>query len=259
MPESGMPRQDRILLVEDDPVQAAIICDLLHGQGFGVTAVETLGAARDRLAEALPDLLLLDRTLPDGEGLCLCEELRADPGFRELPIILITARDGVEDRIEGLMRGADDYIPKPFHPREFLARVHGCLRTLALQRELKAQADELAEKNQLLLEAQEQLVRSQRLAAIGEVSLALRHEINNPLGSILGFTDLALLQSASLPAEVVRKLTLIRRATLRIRDVVRKLEDLRDERPVEYIPGLHMTDLSPRPDGENGRRDQPPR
>jgi CheY-like chemotaxis protein len=247
MAESGSIARSRILVVEDDPIQAAVISELLREQGARVDCLSTLADGRLRLRGAPIDLLLLDRTLPDGEGLLLCEEIRATPELREMPVILITARDSVEDRVAGLMRGADDYIPKPFHPKEFLARVHGCLRTLALQRELKAQAEELAEKNRLLLEAQERVVRSERLAAIGEVGLAIRHEINNPLGTILGFSDLLLMQAESLPAEAQRKVELIRRSALRIRDVVRRLEDLRDDRPVEYIPGLQMTDLGPPP------------
>lgn len=252
MAKSNILARSSILLVEDDPVQRAIICDLLHEEGARVEAVGTLAAGRDCLKASLPDLLLLDRTLPDGEGLRLCEEIRATPGMQELPVVLITARDRVEDRVAGLMHGADDYISKPFHAKEFLARVHGCLRTLDLQRELHLKAEELAAKNRLLLEAQERLVRSERLAAIGEVSLAIRHEINNPLGTIIGFTDLLLMQPAHLSAEVQHKVDLIRRSALRIRDVVRRLEGLKDDRPVEYIPGLSMTNLSPRPGGEGG-------
>lgn len=244
MPFRNVLAQADILLVEDDPVQAAIVCDLLGVEGARVEAVGSLEAARRRLQGGLPDLLLLDRTLPDGDGCELCEEIRADPALRELPVVLITARDTVDDRVEGLLRGADDYIPKPFHPREFLARVTGCLRTLALQRAIRRQADQLAEKNQALLAAQERLVHSERMAALGEVSLAIRHEINNPLGSILGFADLLLMQAETLPEECRRKLELIRKAAIRIRDVVRRLEDLKDDRPVEYIPGLSMTDLS---------------
>jgi signal transduction histidine kinase len=156
---------------------------------------------------------------------------------------MLTARDRVEDRVEGLLQGAEDYIPKPFHPREFLARVHSCLRTLVLQREIKRQADELAHKNRVLVETQERLIRSERLAAIGEIGLAIRHEINNPLGTILGFVDLLLAQAESFPGPVGKKLDAIRRATIRIRDVVRRLEEVEDRR-VEYVPGLQMTDLS---------------
>ena len=98
-------------------------------------------------------------------------------------------------------------------------------------------------KNQILVETQERLIRSERLAAIGEIGLAIRHEINNPLGTILGFVDLLLAQADSFPETVRKKLDAIRRATIRIRDVVRRLEEVED-RSVEYVPGLQMTDLS---------------
>jgi C4-dicarboxylate-specific signal transduction histidine kinase len=152
----------------------------------------------------------------------------------------------VEDRVEGLLRGADDYIPKPFHPKEFLARVHSALRTLSLQRELKQKAEELEQQNQILVATQQQLVHSQRMAAIGEIGLAIRHEINNPLGSMLAFVDLLISQSDAFPESARQKLDAVRRATIRIRDVVRRLEEIQDDQTVEYVPGIQMTDLGVR-------------
>jgi signal transduction histidine kinase len=119
----------------------------------------------------------------------------------------------------------------------------GCLRTLALQRELLQKAEELAKKHEELVATQTRLIRSERLAAIGEIGLAIRHEINNPLGSVLGFTDLLLAEAAAYPEGARRKLEAIRRATLRIRDVVKQLEDIHEDRTVEYVAGLQMTDL----------------
>jgi DNA-binding response OmpR family regulator len=233
----------RILVADDDPIQAAVICDLLQKQGYHVECRATIAETRDLLRARMPDLLLLDRMFPEGDGSLLCQELKANPSTQGLPIIMLTARDRVEDRVEGLLQGADDYIPKPFHPSEFLARVHSCLRTLALQQEITQKADELARKHQILLETQERLIRSERLAAIGEIGLAIRHEINNPLGTILGFVDLLLTEEAPIPDAARKKLDAIRRATIRIRDVVRRLEDVED-RSVEYVQGLQMTDLS---------------
>jgi DNA-binding response OmpR family regulator len=232
----------RILVAEDDPIQAAVICDLLGQQGYLVRAATTLQGTREAVAAETPDLLLLDRMLPDGDGSLLCCEFKAldHPGF---PIILLTALDRVDQRVEGLLRGADDYIPKPFHPREFLARVMGCLRTLALQRELVQKAEELAKKHEELVATQARLIRSERLAAIGEIGLAIRHEINNPLGSVLGFTDLLLADVDAYPEGARRKLEAIRRATLRIRDVVKQLEGIQEDRTVEYVAGMQMTDL----------------
>lgn len=239
----------RIVVAEDDPVQAALICDLLQKEGYQVESRSTIVETRDAVRASMPDLLLLDRMFPEGDGCLLCQEFKANPTTQGLPIIMLTARDRVEDRVEGLLQGADDYISKPFHPREFLARVHSCFRTLALQREIKQQAEELARKHQTLLETQERLIRSERLAAIGEIGLAIRHEINNPLGTILGFVDLLLAQGETFPDAARKKLDAIRRATIRIRDVVRRLEEVED-RSVEYVPGLQMTDLGGgQPDG----------
>jgi CheY-like chemotaxis protein len=241
------PFSARILVSEDDPIQVAVIVDLLQREGYRVETRATLRETRAAVQAQLPDLLLLDRVLPDGDGCVLCQELKADPSTLGLPIIMLTVRDTVEDRVEGLLRGADDYIPKPFHPREFLARVHSALRAHWLQRELEQKAVELAEKHQVLVATQEQLVRSQRMAAIGEIGLAIRHEINNPLGSILGFVDLLIAQADAFPEGARRKLDAIRQATIRIRDVVRRLEDIRDDRTVEYVQGIQMTDLGARP------------
>jgi DNA-binding response OmpR family regulator len=243
MPRS--PVAARILVVEDSAVQAAMIQDLLADQGYEVKCQNTLAAARQAIQAEGWDLFLLDRILPDGDGSLLCQELKADPRMQEIPVILLTVRNRVEDRVEGLLQGADDYVPKPFQPEELLARIHGCLRTLVLQRELRKKAEELEEKNQELVATQARLVRSERLAAIGEIGLAIRHEINNPLGTILGCAQLLLTQAETLPPEVKRKLETISRASVRIRDVVRRLEDLREDRTVEYIPGVSMTDLAP--------------
>jgi len=246
----GVP--ECILLVEDSPLQAAMVCEHLAQQGYQSRWETTLAKGREAIRDSLPDLLILDRILPDGDGGQWCRELKADPAMRDLPIVLLTARDRVEERVEGLLGGADDYIPKPYHPEELLARVFGCLRTLALKRELRHKAEELARKNQELIEAQERIIRMERLAAIGEVGLAIRHEINNPLGTILGYAQLLLLQAEGLPAEVCKKLEAISRSALRIRDVVRRLEVLREARTVEYLPGVSMTDLHPKEPGQGG-------
>jgi DNA-binding response OmpR family regulator len=93
-----------------------------------VTAAGTLAEGRRLLAERSFDALLLDLMLPDGDGLTLTRELRADPRWRHLPLLMLTARGEPMDRIVGLELGADDYLPKPFEPRELLARVRALLR-----------------------------------------------------------------------------------------------------------------------------------
>jgi two-component system phosphate regulon response regulator OmpR len=118
----------RLLLIDDDARLTAMVGDYLRASGFEVDVAGTLAAGRARLAGGGHDALVLDLMLPDGDGLDLCRELRADPATRQLPLLMLTARGEAADRIVGLELGADDYLPKPFEPRELLARVKALLR-----------------------------------------------------------------------------------------------------------------------------------
>jgi DNA-binding response OmpR family regulator len=121
----------RLLLIDDDARLTAMVVDYLQGNGFEVTACGTLAAGREQLRQDTFDALLLDLMLPDGDGLDLTRELRADARTRRLPLLMLTARGEPPDRIVGLEIGADDYLPKPFEPRELLARVKALLRRSA--------------------------------------------------------------------------------------------------------------------------------
>lgn len=118
----------RLLLIDDDQRLTRMVGDYLRAQGYQVECAETLHQGRQRLAQDLPDALVLDLMLPDGDGLDLTRELRADARTRRLPLLMLTARGEPMDRILGLELGADDYLPKPFEPRELLARLKALLR-----------------------------------------------------------------------------------------------------------------------------------
>ena len=119
---------ERLLLIDDDARLAGMVGDYLRGHGFEVDCAPSLAAGRERLARDGYDALLLDLMLPDGDGLELTRELRADARLRRLPLLMLTARGEPMDRIVGLELGADDYLPKPFEPRELLARIKALLR-----------------------------------------------------------------------------------------------------------------------------------
>ncbi|MFM2052506.1 MAG: hypothetical protein RL456_543 [Pseudomonadota bacterium] len=121
----------RILLIDDDARLTAMVSDYLQSAGLQVVIAGDLAQGRARLQREAFDLLLLDLMLPDGDGLDLTRELRADARLRSLPLLMLTARGEPMDRILGLELGADDYLPKPFEPRELLARIKALLRRAA--------------------------------------------------------------------------------------------------------------------------------
>lgn len=121
-----------ILLIDDDRRLAEMVGRYLGQAGFSVQVQGTARAGLEALAERTPDLILLDLMLPDGDGLDVCRQIRQRGGLAAwVPILMLTARGETTDRVVGLEVGADDYLPKPFEPRELLARVRALLRRAA--------------------------------------------------------------------------------------------------------------------------------
>ena len=119
---------EHILLIDDDLRLSGMVGDYLGSHGYQVSCAPSLAAGRELLGRQAFDALVLDLMLPDGDGLDLCRELRASPRTRSLPLLMLSARGEPTDRIVGLEIGADDYLPKPFEPRELLARIRALLR-----------------------------------------------------------------------------------------------------------------------------------
>lgn len=119
------PVPPRVLVVEDDPTVSDVVARYLERDGFTVESVSDGHEALARSDAQLPDLVVLDLMLPGLDGLEVCRRLRARA---PVPVIMLTARGEEEDRILGLELGADDYMAKPFSPRELMARVHAVLR-----------------------------------------------------------------------------------------------------------------------------------
>lgn len=122
-----------ILVVEDEPAIQELIAVNLSRAGYKVMRADDSETAQRLLKETMPALVLLDWMLPGKTGIALIRILRADAATRDLPVIMMTARSGEQDKVLALESGADDYITKPFSPREMLARVHAMLRRLAPQ------------------------------------------------------------------------------------------------------------------------------
>lgn len=123
-----------ILLIDDDRRLADMVGRYLGQAGFAVQHQGTAREGLEALGQQVPGLVLLDLMLPDGDGLDVCRQIRQMPGeAATVPVLMLTARGETTDRIVGLEIGADDYLPKPFEPRELLARVRALLRRASAQ------------------------------------------------------------------------------------------------------------------------------
>ena len=117
-----------ILLVEDEPAIQELLAFNITQCGFRPIQALNANSAMEHIKKELPDLILLDWMLPETSGVELAKRLRTDPRTRDIPIIMLTARTDERDKITGLESGADDYITKPFSPRELMARIRAVLR-----------------------------------------------------------------------------------------------------------------------------------
>jgi two-component system phosphate regulon response regulator PhoB len=120
-----------VLVVEDEAAIQELIAVTLGMAGYRVLRAASAEAAQQVMRDVLPDLLMVDWMLPEQSGLAFTRVLRADPRTRQLPIIMLTARASEQDAVMALENGVDDYITKPFSPRETLARIHAVLRRRA--------------------------------------------------------------------------------------------------------------------------------
>ena len=152
--ETRTTSKAKILLVEDDPVQANVAKEYLESSGYEIMWAESGKSAIKNAKTHPPDLILLDMILPDLSGNEVCRWLKVNEDTKGIPIIIVSVKASTEEKVSGLEAGADDYLPKPYNEIELNARIYACLRTKALQ-------DELRDKNRQL---EEVLLKVEQLA-----------------------------------------------------------------------------------------------
>jgi signal transduction histidine kinase len=178
---NSTPHTSQILVVDDDPRNRKLLEEYLLGAGYGVRVAADGRTALAMAAERPPDLVLLDVMMPDLSGLEVCRQLKNDPRTRLCQVVLVTALDGVPQRVEGLDTGADDYIAKPVRREEFMAKVRSMLRARRLTAELEEARETLAQRNAKLEE----------LEGLKEtLTQTLVHDLKNPLAAVLGNLEL---------------------------------------------------------------------
>lgn len=147
---SGLAERPLLLVAEDEPVARALLVAHLRKAGYTVIEAENGRRALELARAADPALVLCDWRMPEMDGTDVCREIRQDPELRHLYFVMLTSLSDTDALVEALDAGADDYIPKPWDPREMLARVRAGLRVATLQRELAQRTDEIRQVNQVL-------------------------------------------------------------------------------------------------------------
>lgn len=224
-----------VLLADDDPTMRLLLSKMLEQGGHTVCAAAADGEeAWEAYVLAPPPMLVLDWEMPKMDGLELCRRIRLSERGDEPFILVITARDKTEDLTAVLDAGADDYMSKPVTPDNLMARLRIAERRI--------------EVNAARRSAEEKLRKAQYLAGIGETSLALQHEINNPLAALLSNTSLIEANMLT-PEEKEESLVTISQMARRIADVVKKLRQLNNPQSVEYLGKARMIDINPTGEG----------
>lgn len=139
-------KQYRLLMIDDDTALSGLLVEYFERFGHRLVTAPTAAAGRRLLRQDDPDLLILDVMLPDADGMELCRTIRSE---NDIPIVMLTARGDLPDRVLGLEFGADDYVPKPFEPRELVARVETLMR-----RSRETSVRRLSAANGLVLETE---------------------------------------------------------------------------------------------------------
>jgi len=205
-----------ILIAEDDELHVKILLKHFQKGNFQVDFARNGAEGLEKAKALQPDLVISDWMMPEMSGAEFCKALKASTDLKFTYFILLTAKSQIEDLVMGLEFGADDFLTKPYNPKELMARVRTGLRIVALQREN---------------------ARLQRIETINQTAITTNHEINNPLQAIVSSAELILNECPDSEIQMKERINIILENAGRIRTVTKKLENMIEVSSKEYTAG----------------------
>jgi DNA-binding response OmpR family regulator len=219
----------KALIADDDNLMRTLTTHAVRERGHDVLEARDGEQALHIFEADHPQLVIIDWNMPNMTGVDVTRRIRQSEWSRDTFVVMLTARDAGEDLLAALDAGVDDYVTKPVMISHLRARI--------------AIAERRVDENSARWRAEGELAQSRWLAGVGELAIALQHEINNPLASIISHASL-LSASTTLAPDDASTVNILLTEARRIATVVKKLTAIREPRSVEYAGKMRMVDLS---------------
>ena len=227
----------RILIADVDSDSRIVVASAVSVLGYTPVVVKSGEEALQAVSQQLPDLAIVDYTMPGISGLEVCQSIKKQHPSDFIPVLMLTARDTVRDKVKALAEGVDDYLTKPVNYEELQARVNALLRIRDLNRDLRHANNELQRVQQMLVEQERQL-------AVGQLAGTAAHQLGQPLSSIL-LNCFLLDQLPKSDPKFVGALAAIKNDAKRMAEMIDKLRTVKASEQEAYFGSTQILKLDP--------------